>query len=73
MWSKEILVGLPRKKIRECYESGKVGHLRPDCPELPKNRKKHDNMGHHARSADVFVASLNDHEDIVRMGTEIIN
>jgi hypothetical protein len=41
---------------RECYECGKTRHIRPDCPDLPRNKKKHDVTKNHAGSA--VVASL---------------
>jgi hypothetical protein len=28
---------------RECYERGKIGHIRPDSPDMPRNEKKQDN------------------------------
>ncbi len=45
---------------RSCYECGKQGHLRPNCPELPKNKNKHDKAqgpNDHAGPAVAFVTS----------------
>jgi hypothetical protein len=48
-------------ETRSCYECGKKGHLRPNCPELPKNKNKNKNKAkdpdEHARPAAAFVAS----------------
>ena len=45
-------------KTRECYECGKTGHIRPDCPDLPRNKKKHGSPAEdYACSAVAFVAS----------------
>jgi hypothetical protein len=30
-------------ETRTCYECGKLGHVRLDYPDLPRNKKKHDN------------------------------
>jgi hypothetical protein len=43
---------------RECYECGKVGHIRFDCPDLPRNKKKHDSHEDYAGFAIAFVALL---------------
>ena len=51
---------------RECYECGKVGRLRLDYPDLPRNKNKYRDTGGHAGSAVAFVASLvDDNEAIV--------
>jgi len=35
----------PQSDTRECYECGKVGNIiRPGCPDLPRNKKKHDSQ-----------------------------
>jgi hypothetical protein len=41
---------------RECYECGKIGHIRPECPDLPRNKKKHNNPEDYAGSTVAFVA-----------------
>jgi len=43
---------------RKGYECGKIGHIRPTCPDLSRNKKKHDNPKDYACSAVAFVASL---------------
>ena len=46
---------------RTCYECGKPGHARPNCPNLPRNKKRNDNAEEqtdHAESAVAFVASF---------------
>ncbi len=48
-------------ETRSCYECGKPGHVRPNCPDLPRNKKKHDNAEgqiDHAGSVVAFVASF---------------
>ena len=45
---------------RSCYECGKQGHLRPNCPDLPMNKKKLDKAegsNDHDGSVVAFVAS----------------
>jgi hypothetical protein len=46
---------------RTCYECGKPRHVRPDCPDHQRNKKKHDNAERHidhVGSAVAFVASF---------------
>jgi hypothetical protein len=48
-------------ETRTCYECGKPGHVRPNCPDLPRNKKRNDNSERqtdHAGSAVAFVASF---------------
>ena len=30
-------------ETRTCYECGKPRHVRPNCPDLPRNNMRHDN------------------------------
>ena len=50
----------PSTDTLSCYECGKQGHLRPNCPGLPGNKKKlnkAEDSDDHAESAVALVAS----------------
>jgi hypothetical protein len=50
----------PSIDTMSCYKCGKHGNLRPNCPDLPKNKKKLDKAegsNDHAWSTVAFVAS----------------
>ena len=50
----------PSTETTLCYKCGKQRHLRPRCPDLPRNKKKLDKAegsDDHARLAVAFVAS----------------
>jgi len=42
-------------EARTCYECGKPGHVRLNCPELPRNKKRHDNAEGHTDHTDILT------------------
>ncbi len=44
-------------ETRKCCECGQVGHIRPDCPDLQRNKKKGSPSEDYAGSLVAFVAA----------------